>query len=46
MKARIIIETTPEIKKELQRLAKSEALSLKDFLVLKGLGKLRSKGNE
>ena len=42
MKARIVIETTPEVKKQLQELAKKEALTLKDYLVLKGLNKLRS----
>lgn len=43
MKYRIIIETTEENKKELQRLAKEQGLSLKDYLVLTGLKKLKTK---
>ncbi len=41
MKYRIIIETTKENKTELQRLAKEQGLSLKDYLVLIGLKKLK-----
>lgn len=41
MKTRIIIETTPEIKENLKKMAKAESLSLKDYLILKGLNKLR-----
>ena len=40
-KTRIIIETTPEIKAKLQDKAKGENLSLKDYLILKGLNRLK-----
>ena len=40
-KARIIIETTPEFKKELQDKANVYGLTMKDYLVLKGLEKLK-----
>jgi len=46
MKARIIIETTPDNKKELQRLSKKEGLTMKDYLVLKGLNKLKEGKND
>ena len=41
MKHRIIIETTEENKKQLQELAKAQGLTLKDYLVLTGLKKLK-----
>jgi len=41
MKSRIILEVLPEQKKELQEKAKELNLSLKDYLVLKGLDKLK-----
>ena len=43
MKHRIIIETTKENKEELQKLAKEQGLTLKDYLVLTGLKKLKVK---
>jgi hypothetical protein len=43
MKHRIIIETTEENKKKLQELAKEQGLTLKDYLVLTGLKKLKVK---
>ena len=42
MKHRIIIETTADNKKKLQELAKEQGLSLKDYLVLTGLNKLKT----
>ena len=43
MKYRIIIETTKENKEQLQELAKAQGLTLKDYLVLTGLKKLKVK---
>lgn len=46
MKYRIIIETTEKNKEELRRLAKEEGLTMKDYLVLKGLNKLKESKSE
>jgi len=41
MKERIVIEVTPQVKKELKEKADNLSLSMKDYLVLKGLEKLK-----